>query len=88
MAVSIFLPPSVFYTQLLPNAKTNYELNRLYVMIDCLLTYVVEVTDMFRYDKRNNVINPEYYRQMAEEKIQLTRYLTEVEEKLMLLQKL
>lgn len=88
MVVSMFIPPSVFYTQLLPNAKTNYELNRLYISVSYLLGYVTNVVDMFRYDKRNKIINQGYYRQMAEEKIHLTRYLSEIEEKLTMLQKL
>lgn len=77
VTMSYILPPSVFYSQLLPNAKTKKELDRLLLLVEDYNDFLIELSWMFRYGSRYHS-NPRYYTRLQEERMQLKLYIDDI----------
>ena len=81
MKPSILLPPSTFYTRLLPYCDTVFKCN---VVLSILLDYdsvIRELLPLFFYG-RGNVEDVEFAKSMQEEQLAISIYIQEVEERL------
>lgn len=81
MKPSIFLPPSTFYTRLLPYCDTVFKCN---VVLSNLLEYdsvIREFLPLFFYG-RGNVEDVEFAKVLQNEQLAISIYIQEVEERL------
>lgn len=81
MKPSVILPPSVFYTQLLPSCSSYYDCNRLHIYVSLFYDAITELIPLFYYGKKK-IDNPEYARTLMNEKLMLSNYLQDIEKKM------
>lgn len=81
MKPSIIIPPSVFYTQLLPFCTNYNDCYQLHIYVNMFYDAVTELIPLFYYGKKR-IDNPEYAKMLMNEKLALSLYLQEIGNKM------
>lgn len=79
-SVSATVPPSVFYTQLLPFVSSVADADYLIMCILDIISGYRVLFNMFRYSK-NSIVNPDYYQFLQREIMVLSSYIDELQSK-------
>ncbi len=77
--MSMIIPPSVHYTQILPSIKNKKDLDKFYAIYTLLLTAIIQLHWMYQY-KNNGFRDPKFYSEIQQELQQMERYVNELEE--------
>lgn len=80
MKPSLILPPSVWYSNVVPYANTYEKINNLHILLCEYRDFLNEIIALFYYEK-GNIQNTHHARILMQERLEVDRYLSELETK-------
>lgn len=79
MPVSVIIPPSTFYSRIIPYCYTDYRCDRIIIILSGALDFVNDLIPLFYYSL-GNVEDSEFANKLLNERLALSMYIQEIEE--------